>query len=122
MTDTNQEWLRTALCRALADLSAPADKQLAHLGNTTPVDELALNLDDVAGAAAAAHGLLTPRQLALLNNVVDQLTAMSGEHNSNLWTSSALLDADEWSVVRESAGHALAEMDGAPGSNLGSAR
>ena len=95
------------LREALERLAADAETQAAYLrkrGTWPSLDELALELDDVAEASEAwASPALRDRVRALSR----QLDQMSGEQKARHWQPEALHDA-EWAEVRRLAAEALA--------------
>jgi hypothetical protein len=103
------------LCEALTVLAVDADAQLHYLEEIgasapVPVDELALNYDDIA---AAADTMLDCGEISVeqRNSVVQLnkfLQAISGEENAHLWTPDARLASLEWEEVRGQAKASLA--------------
>lgn len=106
----HRAWLLSQLRAALARLAAPALEQLAclrDLGVSPPIDELALELDDVTEAALTAECLLSPEQQQLVSKVIEALSCLSESHRTNFWTEAALTDSAEWQQLRERAREAL---------------
>lgn len=98
---------------AVSQLARPAESQIAHLrslGMAASVDELALDLDAVAGAALRAPGLLSEAQQALLHELDRRLDDMSGAEHSDLWSHQALRTSPAWTHVRELARSTLSEL------------
>src|SRR5207244_10662977 len=98
---------------AVANLAADPDAQAAYLrglGTWPSLDELALELDDVAEAAVV--GAPTPLRESV-DRLSRRLDEMSGEANAHLWQPSALY-APEWADVRSLAQRALAVMGQSP--------
>ena len=103
------ERLRSAVSR----LAEPAAAQIAYLtdlGVAPLADELALELDDLLGVALADPNLLTIPQREALIRLDDALKHMSGAHNSDLWTTTALEHAAEWREIRDAAQTALERL------------
>jgi hypothetical protein len=101
---------------SLSILMSPSNEQLAHLKNLgdVGVDELALEYDDIA--CAAAHmvecGELTSRQRGEIESLSGLLKKMSLPENSALWTQEALSMAAEWREVRRLARETLESFCG----------
>ncbi len=93
---------------SLRNLASPAAEQLKALGSNDegPVDELALEFDDVARAVAES-GWLTAEGAEAVGRLNRHLTKMSGPTNAHLWTRDALHDAPEWDETRKLARQAL---------------
>jgi len=113
------EQIRSMIVDALGHLADPADRQLVYLQglfgrSVLPadfnVDELALELNDVALAAhlAVAAGGMTAEAASAVARVDEALAAISGTANAPLWTVTALFDALEWERIRGLAAAALA--------------
>jgi hypothetical protein len=98
---------RSLLLDALKNLSADAEAQeryLRQIGAWPSLDELALELDDVARASDAWAPQALRDQLRALSRKLDE---MSGEENASLWEPEAL-HGPEWAEVRSLARQALA--------------
>ncbi|MBJ7597998.1 hypothetical protein [Candidatus Nephthysia bennettiae] len=109
------EWVLRQLRDSLSTLAASSHHQSEHirqLGDVS-VDELGLELDDIAPAALAitGPGELTSDQREALAALDAQLARMSGSEHSELWTVEALDSAVEWRRVRELAQEALRRLD-----------
>ena len=105
---------------ALSRLARPAERQIAYLetlGAQQSVDELALELDDVAEAALFTPGLLSEGQGNLLRDLDRQLEAMSSPEHAGLWSQRALRTSSAWTQVRETARAALVELHAEPASS-----
>jgi hypothetical protein len=99
------------LRQALEHLAASAEAQesyLRELGTWPSLDELALELDDVAQASEASA---TPELRQTVQRLDQKLNEMSGERNAPLWEPQAL-DGSEWAEVRQLAAEALAALGG----------
>jgi len=95
------------LVEALKNLAGDADVQeryLRQVGSWPSLDELALELDDVARASEA---WTSPPQRDALRALDRKLDEMSGEQNARLWEQQAL-HGPEWAEVRKLAREALA--------------
>jgi hypothetical protein len=95
---------------ALAHLAADPDAQtryLKQLGTWPSLDELALELDDVAEASTRR---MSPRLSEVVVRLSSRLDAMSGTDHAHLWEPDAL-HAAEWVEVRMLAQEALALME-----------
>ena len=106
----HRRWLLSELVGAVERLGDSADDQIAYLrrqGSPPSIDELALELDDVAEAAISAPGLVTIEQARLVRDLDRALEAMSGPDHVPLWTEEALNCAPEWAHVRQLATVAL---------------
>ncbi|MBI4491879.1 MAG: hypothetical protein HY690_03695 [Chloroflexi bacterium] len=115
MKDSQLDGSLQDLTHALARLAAPARDQIAYLGDlgvSPSADELALELDDVAGLVPrlVACGKLTPQQAERIAAVHRKLDEMSGQDKSCLWTETGLQDRPEWEEVRRLAAAALSEL------------
>jgi hypothetical protein len=97
------------LRQALEHLAADAEMQeqyLRQLGTWPSLDELALELDDVASASEA----WAPQELReAVQPVSRKLDEMSGEQNAELWEPEALR-GNEWAEVRRLAARALVAL------------
>lgn len=95
------------LRESLRRLASPPTEQLQALGSDEgPVDEIALEFDDVAQAVALS-GWLSPEGAAAVRQLGERLSKMSGRANAHLWTRSALSQAAEWQEIRRLAQIAL---------------
>ncbi len=106
MAEFTEQLLRDSLER----LGAEAERQARYvrdLGLWPSLDELALELDDVAGAA---ESWMTPEATARVRALSNKLGEMSGEANAHLWEPTAL-GGPEWADVRVLARQALAALD-----------
>ena len=97
--------LREALDRLAADPETQA-RYLRQLGSWPSLDELALELDDVA---AASESWTSPALRDRVRLLSVKLSEMSGEANARLWQSESLHTA-EWADVRALAAQALEVM------------
>jgi hypothetical protein len=104
--DTTRPMLRVALEHLAADPDAQAD-YLQQLGTWPSLDELALELDDVAGASEAWG---TPELVGRVRALSSKLEQMSGQENAQLWQPEAL-QMTEWTHIRALARQALAALD-----------
>lgn len=100
------------LKEALNVLRSPADAQLEHLvslGLPNGIDELALEFDDIAGAAEdmLECGELNQSQYDSVKKLSDLISKISGQHRSELWTTAALFLSEEWKAVRKLANECL---------------
>src|SRR2546428_13023609 len=99
---------------SLAILAAAPQDQAEYLRRTgVGVDELALELDDVAEAVVAS-GWLHDEAATAVRKVESRLTEMSGEANAQLWIGPALFGAPEWGEVRKLAAAALRQFPETP--------
>jgi hypothetical protein len=101
--------LEARLREALQQLAADAESQesyLRRIGTWPTLDEVALDLDDVAEAAAPA---LSPIVRERVESVSRKLAEMSGESNLSLWEPEALRGRD-WAKVRALAADALSAL------------
>jgi hypothetical protein len=110
MGDNNS--LVAELFGVLERLAAPAKDQIAYLRNlgTSPsVDELALELNDVAFLVPklVEDGRISRQQADCITIIERKLSEMSGQHNFQLWTEDALRHAADWEDVRRLAAAAL---------------
>jgi hypothetical protein len=106
------EDLLFALREALRRLASSPNDQMKYLrdrfgGDVLSVDELALELDDVAGAVKP-H--LFPAAAAAVDELESWLKGMGGNAHAALWTEEALAEAAEWARARELALDALAKV------------
>jgi hypothetical protein len=95
------------LLSALTNLAADGEAQeryLRQLGSWPLLDELALELDDVARASEAWAPPTLQDRVRTLDRKLDE---MSGEENASLWKPDAL-HGPEWAEVRKLAREALA--------------
>jgi hypothetical protein len=98
------------LREALHHLAADAEAQEAYLrrtGTWPSLDELALDLDGVAGASEAWTPPALRERVRLLDRKLDE---MSGQANAGLWRPEALYQ-HEWAEVRKLAADALAAFE-----------
>ena len=96
------------LSEAIRCLALPAEEQLtflSRLGCPGVIDELALQFHDQAVIAdqLLEAGEITPGQLAVVKDVDEMLTGMSGQRNAALWTEDALKRSALWEDVRRRA-------------------
>ncbi len=106
-------WLLEQLGEAIARLASPPEQQLAYLRRLDAgesADELALEFDDVAGAALSRPRLLTDEQRDAVRHLDRQLEAMSGTDKARLWATAAIGSAEEWTEVRRRAKRALSVL------------
>ena len=101
--------LREALERLASDPATQA-RHLRQSGSWPSLDELALELDDVAAASGSWASPSLRDRLRLLSM---KLSEMSGDANANLWQADAL-HAPEWIDVRVLAAKALEAMNETP--------
>lgn len=95
--------LRAALEHLAADAQGQ-ERYLRELGTWPSLDELALDLGDVAEASETWSRPVLRERVRLLSQKLD---AMSGEANAKLWEPEAL-HGPEWAEVRGLAADALA--------------
>jgi hypothetical protein len=115
--DASRQALLEQLIVALSRLARPAKAQIAYLealGAEQSVDELALELDDVAEAALSTPGLLSVGQQDLLRDLDRQLEAMSGPEHADLWSQRGLGTSPAWTQVRATARAILVELHAEP--------
>lgn len=106
---TGEPLLRNALEHLAADAETQA-RYVKQLGSWPSLDELALELDDVAKATESWASPMLRERVRELSSTLDQ---MSGEANAHLWKPEAL-HTREWAEVRALASRALAALgDGA---------
>lgn len=110
MTDASQETRDKSAMRSLREslerLAAAPDRQaeyLRQIGMASCADELALEFDDVELMipGLVERGFLSADEATSLRTLGDALRAMSGEANADLWTTTALHEANEWREVRD---------------------
>lgn len=107
MTHSTEPMLRDALEHLAADAQAQ-ESYLREWGTWPSLDELALELDAVAGASE----IWTPPVLRERVRLLDQkLDLMSGQEHAELWEAEAL-HAPEWAEVRRLAADALDALGG----------
>lgn len=110
--------IREQIAAALAHLGDQPEQQVADLARSFDrselppdfnIDELALELHDVVGAAdsAVTAGALSAEAAAAAQQVGDALRAMSGPNDPELWTVDALRHSAEWRRIRQMAATAL---------------
>ena len=109
MTPDTEPMLREALGRLAADPETQG-RYLRRLGSWPSLDELALELDDVAAASESWAPPTLRDHVRLLSMKLDE---MSGESNVGLWQSEALHTA-QWADVRVLAAQALEAMNKTP--------
>lgn len=111
-------WVVDDLRQILTRLASGPDAQLQYLASlgrdrvAPGVDELALELDDVAPMLpqVVTAGHLTNQGAQAVEAVSDRLARMSGQKHAELWTPDALRTSDEWSSVRRLASEALQHL------------
>src|SRR5207245_3853288 len=96
--------LNPAILRQLRDslailAAAPQDQAEYLRRKGVGVDELALELDDVAEAVVA--GWLHDEAAMAVRKVESRLLKMSGEANAQRWIEPVLFGAPEWGEVRK---------------------
>ncbi|GAA0444915.1 hypothetical protein Aca07nite_54210 [Actinoplanes capillaceus] len=101
-----------AFVRGVAVLALDADAQAAwleRLGTAPSADELAWEFDDGFRLAPTfiERGWLPGTAIPALTRLDDQLSAMSGTPNADLWHVDALPHSAEWDRVRTLARAAL---------------
>jgi hypothetical protein len=109
-----RRWILEQLREVVMRLASPAEEQMAYLqrlGSGRSADELALELDDVAGPALSEEGLIAPEPRIRILELNQQLEAMSGAENAALWTETALQSSEAWAEIRRCAEAALHELD-----------
>jgi hypothetical protein len=105
-----------AFVRSVAVLALDGEGQVAwasHLeSHVALIDELALEFDDGFRLASRfiERGWLNEAALPVLAQLDEQLNAMSGRHNAELWHVDALTSRAEWGRVRVLARMALTLM------------
>ncbi len=102
---TGEPLLRNTLEHLAADPETQAH-YLQQLGSWPSLDELALELDDVA---EASESWASPMLRARVRELSSTLEQMSGEANVRLWQPEAL-HTREWAEVRALASRALAAL------------
>jgi hypothetical protein len=105
MPDYTEQMLREALERLAADAETQA-AYLRKLGTWPSLDELALELDDVAEASASWASPVLLDRIRVLTRTLDE---MSGEENRTLWQPEAL-HGHEWGQVRRLAADVLSVL------------
>ncbi|HYJ82488.1 MAG TPA: hypothetical protein VEW26_06560 [Allosphingosinicella sp.] len=112
------------LRQAIANLAAPAEEQAAYLDRIfEPLtgggsaagygnDELALELDDIYGAAGhmLEYGEITPAEIEAARPLNELLLHWSGQRNADFWTREALFGDPRWDEVRGCASRCLASF------------
>ena len=110
------------LRQAIANLAAPAERQVAHLDSifvSLPEgssaadygnDELALEFDGIYCAAGHMrdYGEITQAEIDAAKPLNELLLRWSGQHNADFWKREALFTDPRWDQVRECASQALA--------------
>ena len=101
------------LVDALEQLAMPAHEQLRLLGEKLdgrglPVDELALQLDDIAGTrrALVSNGAMTEAQAEAVGAVHEYLGRLTVAGPVR-WTPQAVATGDDWAEVRRLSSRAL---------------
>jgi hypothetical protein len=91
-----------------ADAQAAWASQLAE-DRIPLIDEIALEFDDGFRLLSTfvERGWLDDAALPILTQLDEQLVAMSGDHNADLWRTEALTSRAEWARVRVLARAAL---------------
>lgn len=115
---TGLSWAVEDLRRILTRLASDSNTQLEYLSSLGPnkvapgVDELALELDDVAPMLRrlVASGYLSNHAAQSVEAVSDRLAGMSGQNHAELWTPDALRTSDDWTTVRRLAAEALQQL------------
>jgi len=106
---------RADLVDSVIILSKPAGDQIEFIeAMGIPgqiVDELALEFDRALETALSNEVVSNDRAMGLLEDLLAQLTRMSGAANVLLWTYEALKSAEEWAAVRRLAARALAALE-----------
>lgn len=110
MDDQLKALRTTRLKHALQALALPAAAQLHLLPDSVcKADELALDFDNWCSAVLSNNGTdLSDQQKRLLQDLDRQLTHMSNDTNSQLWTNEAICNSSEWKQVRAHAQATLA--------------
>ena len=89
-------------------LAQSAEKQLAlYPGGAAKEDELALDFDNYYRTVRPYTSFLDEEQQRVLDAIDQQLSDMSRQDNSHLWTETALYNSKEWERVRNLALKAL---------------
>jgi hypothetical protein len=97
-----------ALIDALRALAASADMQIQRLSDRVGAQEFVLAFDDAYMLARDCRQLTWTRaQLEALDEIDRELSRITAQANSALWTEDALRDAPEWQHVRVLAERAL---------------
>lgn len=109
--------IREFILRCLIILSSTPDDQVAYLaqiGDSSCVDELALEFDHVFSMSEQAirKKHLSQQEYDILDQINNKLEEMSGEHNAHLWSQQALYDCNEWEQVRVMAKECLRVLEG----------
>jgi hypothetical protein len=106
MIPDTERMLREALERLAAEPETQV-RYLQRLGSWPNLDELALELDDVAAASESWASPVLRDHVRLLSMKLDE---MSGEANARLWQSEAIRTG-QWGDVRDLASEALEIMN-----------
>lgn len=111
----SKEVLLARVQEALYWIAEPYDKQIEHLKEMKVwpgVDELALELDDVAPIVPEAleRGEISSEIELAVRRVSDKLGEMSEQENAHLWTPDALASSGDWEAVRSLALKALRQI------------
>jgi hypothetical protein len=106
MIPDTERMLREALERLAAEPETQV-RYLQRLGSWPSLDELALELDDVAAASESWASPALRDHVRLLSMKLDE---MSGEANARLWQSEAIRTG-QWGDVRDLASEALEIMN-----------
>jgi hypothetical protein len=109
--ETLMIWLQEAL-KWLAEPGASQIDYLKNRGVWPNTDELALELDDVAGLLpeAVGRGEVSIDVELAVKRVEEKLDEMSGQQNAHLWTPEALANSPQWETVRSLASEALEKL------------
>lgn len=96
------------LFETVSHLGADAQMQLRYLtelGTPDSADELALEFDDELSTleSMVEAGEIKETVAEALRRLSHDLKEMSGASRAALWTRDALLNAEEWDAIRESA-------------------
>jgi hypothetical protein len=97
---------------ALTALASDAQEQVCYLNSQevpVSVDELALDLDAIAAAAADMldNREIDAEQFECVRALHQKLGEMSGAANTHLWAEDALFRSPEWEEIRDSAKRCL---------------
>jgi hypothetical protein len=110
--EINRDFILDGVRKSVEALAADGETALALMPQgTVRADELALEFDNFGHAALETLGEeMTDVQRDSLKIIDCLLDAMSGQHQSHLWTDDAVRSDPKWQEVREAARRALSEF------------